>query len=86
MPISVVSDTLGGTWKSVSGINAIEGELSQVGDSARGVVYGGPAASNDVGHVWNIINRGGSIQYVDGQTGTLSNFSRYSYCQLLRTN
>jgi hypothetical protein len=85
MPISVVSDALGGTWKPVSGIDEVEQELTDAGDGARGVVYGGRPAGQ-IGHVWNVINRGGTIQYVDGQTGLVPNFGRYSYFQFLRTN
>jgi len=85
MPISVVSDALGGTWKSVPGLDQIEEELTQAGDGARGVVYGGRPAGQ-VGHVWNVINRDGTIQYVDGQSGVVPNFSRYSYFNFLRTN
>jgi len=85
MPIAVVSNAICGSWKSVSDIEAIEAELTQAGAGARGVVYGG-RTGEQVGHVWNVINRGDAIQYVDGQTGQVPNFSRCSYFNFLRTN
>lgn len=80
-----VVNPLGATNNCTYCAVATDRTLAGAGDGARGVVYGG-RPGGQIGHVWNVINRGGAIQYVDGQTGVVPDFSRYSYFQFLRTN
>jgi hypothetical protein len=49
-------------------------------------VYG-ESLNGDVGHVFNVTNNAGSIQFLDGQTGGcgLSNFNNFQNFQLMLT-
>ncbi len=80
-PISV----LGTDWVPVSGQTQVENILLKSGNGSRGIVFGsGP----DVGHVWNAVNQGGKINFIDAQTGGSgnSNFQNFSDFLFLPTN
>jgi hypothetical protein len=75
----------GRSFKPVSGQGEIGQMLSYAGPGARGIVFGGRAAS--YGHVFNGVNQGGTIRFLDGQSGGLANwedgFDRFFF---MRTN
>ena len=46
-----------------------EAELLRRGDGADAIVFG-HRPGDPIGHVWNLVNRGGRIQHLDGQVWT----------------
>ena len=85
--ISVLENTFGGTFQPVSGQMQIGSILSQAGNGSRGIVFG-ESPSGDVGHVFNVMNKNGSIQFLDGQIGGsgLGNFNNFQNFQFLLTH
>lgn len=85
--IRVLEDAFGGTFQPVSGQMQIGSILSQAGNGSRGIVFG-ESLSGDVGHVFNVINKNGSIQFIDGQAGGggLGNFNNFRNFQFLLTH
>lgn len=83
-PISVLERLYGGSFKPVSGQAEIEGILADAGNGARGIVYG--SRGSQVGHVFNGVNQGGTIRFLDGQTGGAASFSGFDSFMFLRTN
>lgn len=83
-PISVLERIYGGSFKPVSGQTEIAGILSEAGNGARGIVYG--SRSGGVGHVFNGVNQGGTIRFLDGQTGGAASFSGFDSFMFLGTN
>jgi hypothetical protein len=61
--------------------------LSQAGNGSLGIVFG-ESLSGDVGHVFNVLNKNGSIQFLDGQIGGswLANFNSFQNFQFLLTH
>ncbi len=57
--------------------------LEQAGPGARGIVFGG--RTGDVGHVFNAVNQGGRIRFLDPQTGGQASFSGYDSFKFLWT-
>jgi RHS repeat-associated protein len=74
-PISVLEDLYGGSFVRVAGSSEIEGTLANAGNGARGIVYASRA--DGVGHVFNAVNQGGTIRFLDGQTGGVASFAGY---------
>jgi RHS repeat-associated protein len=66
--LNVLENEFRGNFQSVRGSVDISNILSQSGNGARGIVAGN--WMNGVGgHVFNVINDNGIIEFVDGQTG-----------------
>ncbi|MEZ5096456.1 MAG: toxin glutamine deamidase domain-containing protein [Nocardioides sp.] len=82
--IAALERIYGGSFKSVSGQAQIERMLAQAGPGSRGIVFGG--RTGDVGHVFNGVNQGGTIRFLDGQTGGAASFSGFDSFMFLRTN
>jgi filamentous hemagglutinin len=75
---------LGGSWIRTAGPDGISSLMLDAGEGARGIVFGGRGA--DVGHFFNVINQGGVIRFLDGQTGGPANLrAGYEGFWLLRT-
>ncbi|PIT49920.1 hypothetical protein BHC46_01275 [Snodgrassella alvi] len=72
-------------FKPVNGPHDIVKEMAQAGSGARGIVYGsnGPGT---VGHVFNVVNQKGGINFVDGQTGRGAITGGYKSYGFMRTN
>jgi len=83
-PISVLSDIYNATWGPKTTISAITRELELAGNGARGIIFG--SRGNDVGHVFNVVNQGGKVRFLDGQTGRAAELTGYDDFQLLWTN
>jgi Papain fold toxin 1, glutamine deamidase len=86
-----VNRALGGNnpLRSASGYDDIATELENAGDGARGIVHGMRTDANGnpvAGHVFNAVNRGGRVHFVDGQTGGYAYLENYSGFQFMRTN
>lgn len=83
-PISILERTYGSSFKPVSGQAQIEQIMSDAGPGARGIVFGSRGAN--AGHVFNVINQGGAVRFIDFQSGTGASFDGYQGFYLLRTN
>lgn len=68
---------------ALPGSAEIEGMLADAGSGARGIVCGSRA--DEIGHVFNAVNQGGTIRFLDGQTGGVASFSGYDGFWFLRT-
>ena len=86
--IGVLERTFGGTFQPVSGQMQIGSILSQSGTGARGIVYGQSLIPGRPGHVFNAINQGGTIRFLDAQAGGLgvNNFNNFQNFRFLPTN
>jgi RHS repeat-associated protein len=82
--VSVLERVFGGGFVRVAGKSEISGLLSEAGSGARGIVYGERAGG--VGHVFNAVNQGGVIRYLDPQTGGVASFQGYTGFRFLWTN
>jgi len=74
-PISVLEDVFGGTFKPVAGQSEITALMTDAGARARGVVFG--SRGSEVGRVFNVVNQGGTVRFLDGQTGGVASFSGF---------
>ena len=88
-----VTKTIGGgkPFVRVGSYDDITDQMTKAGDGARGVVWGqrfrqlGSRSIEVEGHVFNVVNRGGRVFYVDGQTGTFARLENFGILNLLRT-
>ena len=78
---TVLERYFGGKFRPVSSQAAIESKMIAAGDGARGIVLGGRNSGH--GHVFNVVNQGGKIRFLDGQTGKQASFKGYDYFQLM---
>jgi len=78
---------LGTGWASVSGEMEVGSILSRAGNGSTGIVFG-ESLSGGVGHVWNAVNNGGVINFLDAQAGAggLGNFTLFRNFQFLLTS
>ena len=83
-PISLVEDAYGGSFKAVSGQGQIQQVLTEAGPGARGIVYG--ARAGEAGHVFNAVNQGGTIRFLDPRIGGPASFNGYTGFLFLWTN
>lgn len=85
--IRVLETTFGGTFQPVSGPMQIGSILTQSGNGARGIVFGESLTAGEAGHVFNVINQGGKIQFLDAQVGGLgvNNFNNLQNFRFLLT-
>jgi hypothetical protein len=81
--ISRIEQQFGSSFKPVAGRAEIEQMLSEAGPGSRGIVFGSRGA--DPGHVFNAINQGGSIRFIDFQSGTGASFEGYQGFSFLWT-
>jgi filamentous hemagglutinin len=83
-PISILEKRYGSSFKPVAGQADIENIMSSAGSGARGIVFGSRGAN--AGHVFNVVNQGGTVRFIDFQAGTGASFDGYQGFYLLRTN
>ena len=82
--ISVLERQFGGKFGPAGGVDQISAAMSSAGNGARGIVFG--SRGSETGHVFNVVNQGGTIRFLDGQSGRAATFDGYQSFQLLRTN
>lgn len=87
-PISELETMFGNKFVPMANGQAdIEAAMQTAGPGAKGIVFGwnGPG---QVGHVFNVANQGGAINFVDGQIGGAGagSFAHFQRWFLLRTN
>lgn len=84
-----LEDLYNNQFNPISNPADIVDELQQAGEGARGIVYGeriDPTRGLD-GHVFNAVNNGGNITFIDGQNNSfVTDFSGFSDLGFLRTN
>lgn len=58
------------------------------GPGTRGIVFGGrgPTTDPDIGHFFNVVNQGGEVRFLDGQTGNVVADFDYDWFGFLGTN
>jgi filamentous hemagglutinin len=82
-PIGLLESYFGSSFAPISGQPEIEAAMTAAGDGARGVVFASPGPGQ-VGHVFNVVNQGGAIRFLDGQPGTTASFDGYSAFYFMR--
>lgn len=82
MPISDVSDALGGTWRRVGSYEEIVTTVRNGGVDARAVVYG--RRPDGTAHVFNVVNHADlGVVFLDGQTGTFARLEDFATMLIL---
>ncbi|WP_460733221.1 RHS repeat-associated core domain-containing protein [Lysobacter tyrosinilyticus] len=84
-PISVLETMFGAKFGAPSQIHSITATMAKAGNGARGIVFG-TFKEGETGHVFNVVNQGGVVRYLDGQTGKAATLTGYEHFKLLRTN
>lgn len=79
---SVLEKMFGSKFTPSSGKADIDSVMQSAGDGARGVVYGG--RNGGVGHVFNAVNQGGIVRYLDGQIGSEASFDGFDHFFFMR--
>jgi len=82
--LAVLENLYGAKFGSATTIDYISGVMKDAGAGSRGIVYG--SRGGEVGHVFNVVNQGGVVRFLDGQTGKAATFDGYDAFRLLRTN
>lgn len=82
--ISVLEQIFGAKFSLPVNPEKIVEALLSTGSGSRAIVFGVMGAA--VGHVFNAVNQGGVIRFLDGQTGTVPALSMYAELRFLRTN
>jgi hypothetical protein len=75
-PVNFLETYFGSHFAPVADRAAIEAAMTAAGDGSRGVVFASRGPGR-VGHVFNVINQGGVIRFLDGQTGKVASFGGY---------
>ncbi len=82
--ISILEKHYGTSFGAPGSISSITDAMSAAGPGARGIVFG--SRGSEVGHVFNVANQNGVVQFLDGQTGHAATLDGFNHFQLLRTN
>uniref|UniRef100_UPI0035ABB020 toxin glutamine deamidase domain-containing protein n=1 Tax=Rhizobium rhizogenes TaxID=359 RepID=UPI0035ABB020 len=84
-PLSVLENFFGTRFGTPTTIDRIQQRMIDAGNGARGIVFG--SRGTETGHVFNVVNQGGTIRFLDGQSGGAANLNDgFTNFQLLRTN
>jgi hypothetical protein len=59
--------------------------MRDAGPGSRAIVFG-QSSSAEIGHFFDVVNDGGTIRFLDGQSGTTAAMAPYDRFWLLRTN
>jgi|GEM_PF-6578151 len=84
--IMELEDLYNSRFVEISSKTEIEALLRQSGNGSRGIVFGMRDALDEHGHVFNVVNLGGEIVFIDGQSGRYANIEEFTDLGLLRTN
>lgn len=84
-PISEIEAVYGRKFSAPTTIDSIRQQMASAGHGAYGIVFGG--RSGAPGHVFNVVNQGGVIRFLDGQTKAPAILNNgYQFFQLIRTH
>jgi hypothetical protein len=72
------------SFEPAGGQAEIEMMLQNAGPGSRGIVFGGRQGMP--GHVFNAVNQGGVVRFLDGQVGGVASFKGYDYLMFLWTH
>ncbi|HHM13107.1 MAG TPA: hypothetical protein ENJ16_06105, partial [Planctomycetaceae bacterium] len=72
-------------WIPTTGMSGITTIMKEWGTGARGIVFGTRSGGRP-GHFFNVANQGGTVRFIDGQTGKAAAFDGFNGFHLLRTN
>ncbi len=61
-----MASDLGGTWQMGMNMKSITTTMGGLGDGATGVIFGA-RPFGQVGHFFNVVNKGGTVQFLDFQ-------------------
>ena len=75
----------GSQWVQMS-ISEIESQVAAGGPGTRGIVFGGRSGVGAVGHVFNVENYGGTVNFIDGQAGGAAQTGGYDFYYFLLTS
>jgi len=81
--LSVIESEYNGKFTHGLSIDNIKSKVSTTGES--GIVFGN-RGQGQVGHVFNVINQNGKINFIDGQTGKGASLSGYKDFSFISTN
>ncbi len=83
--VTDVEKFFGRKFGSLTSASRIQGHFQNLGNGARGVVFG--SRGGQPGHFFNVVNQNGTVRFLDGQTGKAADltdgFRGFSF---LRTN
>jgi hypothetical protein len=84
--LQVIEHVYGHTFNKVQSKMSLKSHLQAWGPGSRAIVYGARDV-NGGAHVFNAVNDGGVVKFLDGQTGAVVDFMAEKYLQLriLRT-
>lgn len=68
-----------------NGEKGLQTLMQSAGPGARGIVWG-TRDGGQVGHAFNAVNQGGTIRFLDGQTGRTANLTGFNGFYWCRTN
>jgi len=83
--IRVIETQFGGRFGAPTTQQGLISQMAGAGNGARGIVYA-TYPSGPPGHVFNVVNQGGVVRFLDGQTGKVVDFSKFKDVHLMRTN
>ena len=81
-PISVLENWFGGSFESGFDEQQITTMMLKAGPGSRGVVY---VTNGGVGHVFNAVNEGGVVRFLDFQVGEPGGFEDWTDASFLWT-
>jgi RHS repeat-associated protein len=73
-------------WMEISSKTHLESVLMGAGEGARGIVYGARKVDKRAAHVFNAVNLGGEVMFIDGQVGRYANLDEFTDLLFLGTN
>jgi hypothetical protein len=81
----VLEELFGRMFHGPLSAGELQAAMEAAGPGARGIVIGDVAGRAGEGHVFNIVNDGGVIKFIDGQTGARVSLSEFWRFHLLPT-
>ena len=82
--VTDVEKFFGRKFGPLTSATRISGHFQNAGNGARGVVFG--SRGTETGHFFNVVNQNGTVRFLDGQTGSAADLSRFQGFSFLRTN
>ncbi len=84
-PINVLEKIYNNKFTRMKSQEAITSKMAEAGPGARGIVYVIYDTIPPSAHVFNVVNQGGTIRFLDGQVGGKASFDRVVHMRLMQT-
>ncbi|MCC6898121.1 MAG: hypothetical protein IT377_04060 [Polyangiaceae bacterium] len=68
LPVDMLEKHFGNKFGAATSMDELAQTMQEAGSGARGIVHASRGAGK-VGHVFNVVNQGGTVRFLDGQTG-----------------